>query len=125
MRSAMRQRLLEQRSQLQGVSAELLALSPALSVQRSIARLAQLRVRISTSARDKLSNTSHKIALLARALNSVSPLATLDRGYAIVKHETSGKVLLNAASIAPGENIRARLSRGEIVATVKKVITND
>jgi exodeoxyribonuclease VII large subunit len=125
LRSAMRQQLLEQKSQLQSVSAELLALSPALSVQRSITRLAQLRVRLSTSARDRLSNTSHKIALLARALNSVSPLATLDRGYAIVKNETSGNVLLNAAGVAPGEDIRARLSRGEIVATVKKVFTND
>jgi exodeoxyribonuclease VII large subunit len=125
LRSAMRQQLLEQRSQLLGISADLMALSPALSVQRSITRLAQLRVRLATSTRDKLSNTGHKIALLARALNSVSPLATLDRGYAIVKHETSGKLILNAASIAPGENIRARVSRGEIVATVKKVVRND
>jgi exodeoxyribonuclease VII large subunit len=125
LRSAMRQQLLENRSQLQGLSAELMALSPALSVQRSLGRLAQLGERLSTAARNRLSDTRHKIAILGRTLNSVSPLATLDRGYAIVKRESSGDVLLSAAGITSGEDIRARLARGEIVATVKKVITND
>ncbi|MDH5621487.1 MAG: exodeoxyribonuclease VII large subunit, partial [Gammaproteobacteria bacterium] len=71
----------------------------------------------------QLSDTRHKIAILGRTLNSVSPLATLDRGYAIVKREATGDVLLDAANVATGEDIRARLSRGEIIATVKKIIT--
>ncbi len=125
LRSVMRQQLLEHRSGLQSVSAKLMALSPALSVQRSLGRLAQLRDRLSTATRNQLSDTRHKIAILGRTLNSVSPLATLDRGYAIVKREATGDVLLNAGSVATGEDIRARLSRGEIIATVKKVITND
>ena len=123
--SAMRQLLLEQKNTLQETRGELMKLSPALSVQRSISRLQQLRQRLATSTRNTVSDTSHKIALLGRALNSVSPLATLDRGYAIVKHEDSGEVLTNAADVKPGKDIRAQLSRGEIVATVKKVLIDD
>jgi exodeoxyribonuclease VII large subunit len=123
--SAMRQQLLEQKNTLQETRGELMKLSPALSVQRSISRLQQLRQRLATSTRNTVSDTSHKIALLGRALNSVSPLATLDRGYAIVKHEDSGEVLTNAADVKPGKDIRAQLSRGEIVATVKKVLIDD
>ena len=119
--SAMRQQLLEQTNRLQHVSGELLRLSPALSVQRSISRLSQLRQRLATATNNKLSDTSHKLALLARALNSVSPLATLDRGYAIVKSEASGNVLMNADDMTVGDEVRAQLSRGEIVATVSKV----
>ena len=123
--SAIRQQLLEQKNRLQETSAELMKLSPALSVQKSIGQLQQLRQRLATSTRNRVSDASHRIALLGRALNSVSPLATLDRGYAIVKQEDSGVVLTNAADIAPGNDIRAQLSRGEIIATVSKVLTDD
>jgi exodeoxyribonuclease VII large subunit len=123
--SAIRQRLLLQQNMLQETSGELMKLSPALSVQRSIGRLQQLRQRLATSTRNRVSDANHRIALLGRALNSVSPLATLDRGYAIVKREDSGVVLTNAADIEPGNDIRAQLSRGEFIATVKKVLIDD
>jgi len=123
--SAIRQQLLQQKNMLQETSSELMKLSPALSVQRSIGRLQQLRQRLATSTRNRVSDANHRIALLGRALNSVSPLATLDRGYAIVKQEDSGVVLTNAADIEPGNDIRAQLSRGEIIATVKKVLIDD
>jgi len=123
--SAVRQQLLEQKSKLQGVSSKLMALSPALSIQQSIANLQQLRQRLATPVQNLISDAGHKIALLGRALNSVSPLATLDRGYAIVKAGDSGKVLLSTSEVKVGDDIRAHLSRGEFVATVKKVIGDD
>ena len=123
--AAIRQQLLEQKNALQETSAALMKLSPALSVQRSIGQLNQLRQRLAAAAHNRISDLNHRIALLGRTLNSVSPLATLDRGYAIVKREETGEVLVNAASIAPGEDVRAQLSRGEIIATVKKVITDE
>ena len=123
--SAMRQQLLQHRNALQRAAGKLLQQSPALSVQRSIGRLATLRQRLGTSALKALGDASHRIALLGRALNSVSPLATLDRGYAIVQDEASGRVLTRASDIAVGNKVRARLSEGELVATVNKVIGND
>lgn len=123
--SAIRQQLLLQKNRLQENSSELMARSPALSVQRRIGQLQQIYQRLATSTDIIISDTNHKIALLGRALNSVSPLATLDRGYAIVKDEKSGNVLVNSSSISAGEDIRAQLARGELVATVKKVIADD
>jgi exodeoxyribonuclease VII large subunit len=117
--------LLLQKNRLQENSSELKAQSPALSVQRSIGQLQQIYQRLATSTRVVMSDANHRIALLGRALNSVSPLATLDRGYAIVKQEKSGAVLMNSSSVSPGDDVRAQLARGEIVATVKKVITDD
>ncbi len=123
--SAMRQQLLQQRNALQRAAGKLLQQSPALSVQRSIGQLATIRQRLGTSALKALGDASHRIALLGRALNSVSPLATLDRGYAIVQDETSGRVLTRASDVTTGDKVRARLSEGELVATVNKVIGND
>ena len=123
--SAMHRQFLTNRHQLQKIRSELLQLSPALSVQRSIGRLAQLRQRLATGARAIVSNADHRVALLGRALHSVSPLATLERGYAIVRDAASGKVLLRADDANRGDEILARLAEGELVATVTKVRDND
>ena len=117
----MRTRLLEMRNNTQALGSELLQQSPALTVQRSIGQLATLRQRLGGSARDALSDVAHRIALLGRALNSVSPLATLDRGYAIVLDE-DGKALTDASKANKGDEIRARLAKGELVAKVTKVV---
>ena len=117
----MRTRLLEMRNDTQALSGELMQQSPALMVQRSIGQLATLRQRLGGSAHDALSDVAHRIALLGRALNSVSPLATLDRGYAIVLDE-DGKALTDASKANKGDEIRARLAKGELVAKVTKVV---
>ena len=54
-----------------------------------------------------------------RGLHTVSPLATLERGYAIVEDADSGKVLTSASDATVGRDIRARLGKGELTATVK------
>jgi exodeoxyribonuclease VII large subunit len=125
LQSSIRQQLSDRRSALQHANGALLRMSPALSVQRSIGRLESLRQRLSTSTSNAIADTNHRLALLGRALNSVSPLATLDRGYAIVKSEDSGKVLMAVADVSTGEDIRAHLAHGELIATVKEILPDD
>ena len=55
---------------------------------------------------------------LVRTLNAVSPLATLERGYAIVMDER-GEILRDAAEAAAGTIIEARLAKGRIRAKVQ------
>lgn len=56
---------------------------------------------------------------LAAQLDALSPLAILDRGYALV-FGTDGKLLKDAAQVKNGDEIIARLAKGTIAATVKK-----
>jgi len=120
--AAMRHRLLETRGELQGLRSRLLQTSPALDVQRSINRLSALKQRLVNTARKRLDRADRRLALLARGLHSVSPLATLDRGYAIVQDAKTGRALLRAADVEPGDEILARLSEGKLQASVTKVI---
>ena len=53
------------------------------------------------------------------ALGALSPLAILERGYALV-FDASGKLVKDAQQVKPGQDISARVSSGEITATVKK-----
>ena len=63
---------------------------------------------------------AHRLELAARALGAVSPLATLQRGYAIVRL-ADGSVVRDAAALAPGTEIRGTLAAGGFCATVTKV----
>jgi len=74
--------------------------------------------RLEHAAGECLSRAQHRLALAQRALNAVSPLATLARGFAIVTRATSGTLLTDAAAVAAGEEIEARLARGSLSARV-------
>jgi exodeoxyribonuclease VII large subunit len=56
---------------------------------------------------------------LETALQSLSPLAILDRGYALV-FDTNGKLLKDADAVKIGDEISARLAHGQIDAAVMK-----
>ncbi len=56
---------------------------------------------------------------LQMVLESLSPLAILERGYALV-FDPDGKLLKDPAHVKPGDPISARLAHGEIHATVVK-----
>ena len=55
---------------------------------------------------------------LARALHSLSPFATLSRGYAIVRDPATGVIVCDASQVSPGQTLEARLAAGEIEVQV-------
>jgi len=57
------------------------------------------------------------LQLAQRHLDAISPLATLQRGYAIVTGP-DGQALMDASQVKPGDVIEARVARGRIRAQV-------
>lgn len=66
--------------------------------------------------------TQHQMA--GGRLNAVSPLATLQRGYAIVTTATD-RVVTTATTLATGELIKARLAQGTVIARVEETRSED
>ena len=60
-----------------------------------------------------------RVERLTTGLESLSPLAVLERGYALV-FDAAGKLLKDANGTEVGQEISARLARGEIVARVTR-----
>ncbi len=82
-----------------------------------------LDARVAALAAAMRSLNLHRRGRLERmieALQALSPLAILDRGYALV-FDASGNLLKDARTAKPGQDITARLAQGEIRATVKKL----
>jgi exodeoxyribonuclease VII large subunit len=60
-----------------------------------------------------------RVERMDTALQALSPLAILERGYALV-FDASGKLLKDAAKVKAGDEISAKLAKGTIEATVKQ-----
>ena len=73
---------------------------------------------LARAARDTLHRRRERLSLARRTLESVSPIATLERGYAIVSSGDSGAIVTDARNAPPGTAVDIRLARGGLAATV-------
>ena len=79
-----------------------------------------LRLAALTSAgRTLLLHRRSQLDHLTGRLEALSPVAILDRGYALV-FDAKGNLVKNAEQVRSGDEISARLARGRIKATVKQ-----
>jgi exodeoxyribonuclease VII large subunit len=92
--------------------------SPLARVRAAAVRQAALGVRLQAAGLESVRRARERLLPLVRTLNAVSPLATLERGYAIVSNER-GEILRDAADAAAGTIVEAQLARGRIRAKVQ------
>jgi exodeoxyribonuclease VII large subunit len=115
---ALRQRVSDLRTAVADWRGRLWRQSPALLVQQGAARHADLSARLKAAQLALLQDWRERLLPLVRTLQAVSPLATLERGYAIVSLE-QGAILRDAAQAPPGTRIIARLGAGSLRARVE------
>jgi exodeoxyribonuclease VII large subunit len=92
--------------------------SPLARVRDAAARHAALEARLQAAGLESVGRSRERLLPLLRTLHAVSPLATLARGYAIVKNER-GEIVRNAEDAPAGTLIEARLAHGHIRAKVQ------
>ncbi len=62
-----------------------------------------------------------RVASFGQRLHALSPLAVLERGYAICRLEPVGAILKDAEAASPGDAVSVRLHRGDLSCEVKEV----
>jgi exodeoxyribonuclease VII large subunit len=88
-------------------------------------RCRHLGEQLQTAMSYILKATKERVENMAHNLHTVSPLVTLQRGYAIITRPDDERILRDAGKLRPGDGIRARLARGRIHATVDKISDED
>lgn len=83
-------------------------------------RLVALDGRTARAARQFLRARSEREAGLHRQLSALSPLAVLNRGYALV-YDDAGVLIKTTKGVEEGQEIVARLARGRIRSRVTRV----
>jgi len=117
--------LARRRHTLQSWAARLSRASPQAALQHRTQQHALLEARLRASLPRQLTSLQQRLALAARTLDAVSPLGTLQRGFAIVTRVSDGALLQDAAAIAVDDLIDTRLARGRLQARVVKVERDD
>jgi exodeoxyribonuclease VII large subunit len=122
---AIRSYLMIRSRSIERVESRLRQQTPVARLQQMDLRFTTLQQRLRTAGKNQLVAVANRLALAARGLQAVSPLATLERGYAIVTDAASGKAITDAAAVTAGSSIEARLAHGHIAAIVSKTRSGD
>nr|WP_264302137.1 exodeoxyribonuclease VII large subunit [Vibrio parahaemolyticus] len=91
--------------------------SPVKHLAQQKSRLERIEHKLLDAMDRKLLTMRHQLAIAAEKLDTVSPLATLKRGYSITQTE-QGKVVTSADDVKTGDLLVTRLANGEIHSTV-------
>ena len=94
--------------------------SPAFRLEQFKTKKAMLTSRLTNAIKLKQERVRNRLKNLSRALDAVSPLATLGRGYAIVK-SADGKVVKNSRLLKIGEEITTKLKKGEVISRITEI----
>lgn len=94
----------------------LLSQRPDIQLSQRRQRLQHQQQRLQAAVHKKLNHAGQQLALASRELNTISPLQTLERGYAIALH--NGKAIKNPQDVKQGDKLDIKLAQGEVSATV-------
>jgi len=107
--------------QARHLSLRLRAADPSARINQLSERRTELDRRLRRAMGDALQQRRQSLAAAIRALETVSPLATLGRGYAIVRTADDGAVVRDAERLLPGTRVLARVQHGELHCRVEDV----
>ncbi len=116
--AAMRRTFGSERARWQGLQRRLEGSHPGARLRSAQSRLLELQSRLQFVLQTRLDAESRHLQSLARALQAVSPLATLERGFAVVTRSADGALVTRAEQLAVGDTFDARLASGSVHAAV-------
>lgn len=124
---ALRQRLNSvQRSRLQGLRLALERLGATLQRHSPQRRLEQLKLRearalerLKAAISAQQTRWGHRLEAATHSLETISPLATLARGYSILTDVEGRRVIRSSEEVATGERLKARLHEGSLNVKVE------
>ena len=93
-------------------------------VQDKRMELAHLQQRLGDLSGALLSRRRQRFSALAAALDAMSPLKVLGRGYAVARSQ-DGTILKSGREVAPGDRVSVTLSEGGFDAVVERSYTKE
>lgn len=117
---AIRDRLDQQKQKTDYLLQRMSAQSPRRTLKTVREQTQRLEERLTLATRHQLRQKDERLQLIAQTLHVVSPLATLGRGYAIVKDDND-RIVRKAGDLETGSQITARLGHGSVSARVTEI----
>ncbi len=121
----LQQRLQQHRSELAHVASKLQRYNPQHRIQQLQSTQQQLNMRLQRAFQQQLQRRQQQLQGVTRALDAVSPLATLGRGFSITRSQPDGRVLRDIKDAAIGDTIETTLAQGRLLCEVTETINNE
>jgi len=121
LRVASLRRLTLARSRLESVASQRTFRRPFDMVHDRSRRLDELALRGTSGLRRLLHDRQRNVANLAGKLQSLSPIAVLERGYTISQETKSGKVLRSVGQLRIDQSIVTKFTDGTILSRVEEI----
>ena len=107
-----------QQNRLYQLSLRLQQHHPKQLIGQKKTRLQERTARLYEKMQSMIGQNKNRLTLASRMLDSVSPLATLSRGYAVVRNDRN-EVVRHFNQVNPGDRVSALLKDGELDCEVK------
>jgi exodeoxyribonuclease VII large subunit len=107
-----RARLLANKNALSNLERRLAAANPGGRIARARRELDNLVARRDSTILRLLQARRASLGQIGAQIAALSPLAVLDRGYAMVSKDR--EIIRDAAQVVPGDRLHVRLAKGEI-----------
>ncbi len=121
---AIRLKLRHQKNQLATQQAKLGQHNPAEKISRYQQKLDYLHQRLPIAITYQLEKRDQQLNHASQTLHTVSPLATLNRGYALVIAPSSQNIIRSAGQLVIGDMIETRLGQGRCTSEIKTLDLN-
>lgn len=121
MRSALKKQINFQRSRVAQLRSSPAFLHPRRLIENDLLRLDHLQQRLQGAWQNQKNLRGGEFAQLCARLQSVSPLAVLSRGYALLQDE-EGTVLQSTGQFKEGQIIHIRLKDGRARAAIEQIV---
>src|SRR6185437_8213279 len=118
--SAMRAQMRRCQAHVAALGAAVIRRDPRQLFMRSREHLADYRTRLRRSMEQIVHASRARHGALDARLHSLSPLAVLDRGYALVL-ASDGRLVRSTTQLAPGDQVSTRLADGAFSSRVESV----
>ncbi|MGH8497765.1 MAG: exodeoxyribonuclease VII large subunit, partial [Methylococcales bacterium] len=99
-------------------------LNPSRQINILDTRQQHLSRRLINGLARSIEGKKQALATLSHTLDTVSPLATLSRGYAITSRQENGAIVRSFDETRIGEIVETRLSRGRLICWVTETKEN-
>lgn len=124
MRDAAQATLRRSLTDAQAWTQALMSHNPIFHIRRDLGVIPQLRSRLTTVMDHVLTQKMQLARGTLWRLNGLSPLAVLERGYAILETVPRHQIIRDIEQVAVGDEVVARLTNGQVRCTVNEVRSN-
>ena len=116
------QKISNERKTLDAQVARFWRSSPLTSIQGNLQQQSHFQERLVNAINMRLKRHGQDLLIASQTLNAVSPLATINRGYALVTDPVSGQIIKSVTLLKPGDSILTKLAKGQFTSHVDQLL---